>query len=239
MAGDKILVLYDNRSERNDLQPGWGFSALIEIGGHRVLFDTGADKLVLEHNAAALGVDLSAIDTLVLSHEHCDHIGAISSVLHKDLDVFYPASFSVLFKGEVEEKLERAPWHAHVVSTSEEIVPGITSTGEMGKEIVEQALIISTSAGPILITGCAHPGIVGIARVTTQIAKKPLSLVIGGFHLYKSKDDEIKNIVDAFRKLGVQQIGPCHCTGERAIVILREAFGPGGLEVMAGTQIAL
>jgi len=239
MPNKKITIIYDNRSSREDLQPGWGFSALIEIGGHRVLFDTGADKLVLEHNAAVLGVDLATIDTLVLSHEHCDHIGAVTSVLHKNLDVFYPASFSVLFQGEVEEKPEQAPWNAYAVSTPAEIVPEITSTGEMGKEIVEQALIIRGSAGPVLVTGCAHPGIVEIARLATQIAKRPLSLVIGGFHLYKSKDAEIKKIADALRQLGVQQIAPCHCTGEHAIKILREAFGPDGLEVMVGTQIPL
>ncbi|MCK4393753.1 MBL fold metallo-hydrolase, partial [Candidatus Bipolaricaulota bacterium] len=116
MAKDRILVLYDNRSDRSDLQPGWGFSALIEFSGHRVLFDTGADKLVLEHNATALGVDLATIDALVLSHEHCDHIGAVTSALHNNLDVFYPASFSVLFQGEVEGRPERAPWRAHPVS---------------------------------------------------------------------------------------------------------------------------
>jgi len=37
MPNDRVLILYDNRSDRSDLQPGWGFSALIEFGGHRVL----------------------------------------------------------------------------------------------------------------------------------------------------------------------------------------------------------
>ena len=239
MSTGRVLILYDNRSVRSNLQPGWGFSALIEFGGHQILFDTGADKLVLEHNAAALGVDLTMIDTLVLSHEDCDHIGAVTSVLHKDLDVFYPASFSIRFQGEVEGKPEQAPWHAYAVSAPTEIVPGITSTGEMGKEIVEQALIIRGSEGPTLITGCAHPGIVEIVRVATDLAGEPLHLVLGGFHLYKKNKPEVEEIGVALKRFGVKKIAPCHCTGENAIKILRESFGSDSLEVLVGTEIAL
>ena len=239
MTNERVLILYDNRSDRSDLQPGWGFSALIEFGGHRVLFDTGADKVVLEHNATALGVDLAAIDTLVLSHEHCDHIGAVTSALHKNLDVFYPASFSVLFQGEVEEKPERAPWRAHPVSLPIEIVPGITSTGEMGKEIVEQALIIRGPAGPTLITGCAHPGIVEIARVATDLAGEPLHLVLGGFHLYKKNKPEVEEIAVALKRLGVKRIAPCHCTGMAAMKTLQNAFADASVDVKVGTEIVL
>ncbi|MCK4681538.1 MBL fold metallo-hydrolase [Candidatus Bipolaricaulota bacterium] len=239
MTNERVLILYDNRSDRSDLQPGWGFSALIEFNGHQVLFDTGADNLVLEHNATALGVNLAIIDTLVLSHEHCDHIGAITSALHKNLDVFYPASFSVLFQGEVEERPERALWRAHPVSLATEIVPGITSTGELGKEIVEQALIIRGSAGPILITGCAHPGIVEIARVATDLARESLHLVLGGFHLYKKTEPEVEEIASALKRLGVKRIAPCHCTGMAAMKTLQNAFADAGVEVKVGTEIVL
>jgi 7,8-dihydropterin-6-yl-methyl-4-(beta-D-ribofuranosyl)aminobenzene 5'-phosphate synthase len=160
-------------------------------------------------------------------------------VLHKNLDVFYPASFSVLFQGEVEEKPERAPWRAYPVSLPTEIVPGITSTGELGKEIVEQALIIRGSAGPTLITGCAHPGIVEIARVATDLAGGPLRLVLGGFHLYKKNKPEVEKIASTLKRLGVERIAPCHCTGKRAIEILRNAFADANVDVKVGTEIAL
>ncbi len=54
MAKDRVLIVYDNRTLGEELTPGWGFSALIELGGRRILFDTGADKIVLEHNAEVL-----------------------------------------------------------------------------------------------------------------------------------------------------------------------------------------
>jgi len=239
MPNDRVLILYDNRSDRSDLQPGWGFSALIEFSGHRVLFDTGADKGVFEHNVTALGVDLATIDTLVLSHEHCDHIGAVSLTLHKNLDVFYPASFSVVFQKKVEAKPEQASWQVHHVSLPTEIIPGITSTGELGKEIVEQALIIRGSAGPTLITGCAHPGIVEIARVATDLAGEPLHLVLGGFHLYKKSKPEVEEVAVALKRLGVRRIAPCHCTGKRGIEILQNAFADASIDVKVGTEIVL
>ena len=132
MAKDRVLIVYDNRTLGEELTPGWGFSALIEHGGKRILFDTGVDKIVLEHNAEVLGVNLAATDALFLSHEHCDHIGAISSTLHKKLEVFYPASFSSLFKGEIGEKIEKAAWHAHPVSQPVEILPGIAPPESWG-----------------------------------------------------------------------------------------------------------
>lgn len=231
-----ILVIYDNRTTREDLTPGCGFSAFIELGGHRVLFDTGADKLVLEHNAEALGIDLASTDALVLSHEHCDHIGAITSALHRNLEVFYPASFSTLFQGEISEE---KGWRAHPVSQPVEITPRFRSTGELGKKIVEQSLIVEGEEGPVLITGCAHPGIVEIARSATKIVGKPLRLVLGGFHLYGKKAAEVEEIAADLKRIGVKQIAPCHCTGERAMELLERTFGKRYLAIKVGSEVKI
>ncbi|GEM_PF-6778547 len=59
----RILILYDNVA-RAPLREGWGFSALIEAGGRAILFDAGADRLLLEHNVRTLGVDLSRLTDL-------------------------------------------------------------------------------------------------------------------------------------------------------------------------------
>ena len=91
-----ISILYDNRAQA-DLRPGWGFAAWVSVGDESVLFDTGADKLVFENNARALGCNVSTLGALVLSHEHCDHIGAVSSVTRKGLRLYVPASFARRF----------------------------------------------------------------------------------------------------------------------------------------------
>ena len=237
----RILVLYDNQNMRDNQRPGWGFSALIEHNAKRVLFDVGADVLVFEHNAKACGVDPKATDALVLSHEHCDHIGAISAALHRKLDVYYPASFSSQFEKEIWEEGRSPLWTPHPVTDTVEIAPGIRSTGELkGKNgIVEQGVILETGEGPILITGCAHPGIVQMVEVATDTVGRCPHLVLGGFHLLKKKAAEVQAIAAQLKQLGVKRIGPCHCTGERATTVLHEAFAGASIGVGVGTEIPI
>ncbi len=231
----EVTIIYDNRTARDDLYPGWGFSALIEVDGHRLLFDTGGDKIVLEHNAAALGVDLKKTDFLFFSHEHCDHIGAVSSALHTGLTVVYPASFAAGFRDRIEDaKAVPLP-----VSEPIEFTDGFLSTGELGQEIVEQALIVAGDDGPVLITGCAHPGIVRIVQEATGLAGQPLALLIGGFHLFSTADSQVREIAAQLKRLGVERIGPCHCTGDRAIAILAGEFSDCYIDVRAGTKVAI
>lgn len=237
----RILILYDNKSEREVFRPGWGFSALIEHDGKRLLFDVGADVLVFEHNVKAFGVGLKATDALVLSHEHCDHIGAISAALHRDLDVYYPASFSSQFKKEIGDERKKPLWTAHPVTDPLEIVPGVRSTGELKGQsgIVEQGLIVDGQDGPVLVTGCAHPEIVEMVKVAADIAGWCPQLVLGGFHLLRKKAAEVRGIAAELKQLGVKRIGPCHCTGERAAAILGEAFGSTLIEIDVGTEIPI
>ena len=77
----QITVLYDAFGKMSAMQKDWGYSALIEYDGKRILFDTGNNPEILEQNAAAKGVDLSKIDFLIMSHRHGDHMGGLTHVL--------------------------------------------------------------------------------------------------------------------------------------------------------------
>lgn len=77
----KLTVLFDAFGRDHALVKDWGYSAFIEIAGKRILFDTGNDPAVLEHNARAKGIDLSRLDFVIISHRHGDHIGGLSYVL--------------------------------------------------------------------------------------------------------------------------------------------------------------
>src|SRR5437667_3916185 len=77
----QITVLYDAFGKSSTMQKDWGYAALIEYGGKRILFDTGNNSDILAQNAKAKGVDLSRLDFVVMSHRHGDHMGGIAYLL--------------------------------------------------------------------------------------------------------------------------------------------------------------
>ena len=80
-AKAQITVLYDAFGHDPALQKDWGYAALVEVGGKRILFDTGNNAEVLAKNAAAKNVDLARLDFAVMSHRHGDHMGGMSYLL--------------------------------------------------------------------------------------------------------------------------------------------------------------
>jgi len=77
----RVTVLYDAFGRDPALQKDWGYSALIETAGRRILFDTGNNAEVLAKNTRAMGVDLSKLDFVVMSHRHGDHMGGMAHLL--------------------------------------------------------------------------------------------------------------------------------------------------------------
>jgi 7,8-dihydropterin-6-yl-methyl-4-(beta-D-ribofuranosyl)aminobenzene 5'-phosphate synthase len=77
----RITILYDAFGNDAAMKKDWGFSALVEVGGKRILFDTGNDRDVFAANVKAKGVDLGKLDFVVLSHRHSDHMAGLAHVL--------------------------------------------------------------------------------------------------------------------------------------------------------------
>jgi 7,8-dihydropterin-6-yl-methyl-4-(beta-D-ribofuranosyl)aminobenzene 5'-phosphate synthase len=77
----RITVLYDAFGKDPAMTKDWGYAALVEINGKRILFDTGDDAAVFAKNVKAKGVDLTKLDFVVLSHRHSDHVSGLSYVL--------------------------------------------------------------------------------------------------------------------------------------------------------------
>ena len=92
-AQDKVTILYDAFGESKELTKDWGFSALVEHNGKLILFDTGNDATIFEHNVKALGVDLTKLDFVVISHRHTDHTTGLRYVLrvNPNVKVYVPA----------------------------------------------------------------------------------------------------------------------------------------------------
>ncbi len=78
---DQITVLYDAFGQDSSMKKDWGFSALIEVGGKRILFDTGNNSEIFAHNVKARGIDLTRLDLVVMSHRHGDHMGGLNYLL--------------------------------------------------------------------------------------------------------------------------------------------------------------
>jgi 7,8-dihydropterin-6-yl-methyl-4-(beta-D-ribofuranosyl)aminobenzene 5'-phosphate synthase len=92
-AQDKVTILYDAFGDSAGLTKDWGFSALVEHNGKRILFDTGNNAAIFEHNVKALGVDLTKLDFVVISHRHADHATGLRYVLkvNPSVTVYVPA----------------------------------------------------------------------------------------------------------------------------------------------------
>src|SRR6185295_13774960 len=83
----RITVLYDAFGKRSAMEKDWGYSAFVEYGGKRILFDTGDNPQILAHNAKVKGVDLARLDFVVLSHRHGDHMGGMDYLLRVNPNV--------------------------------------------------------------------------------------------------------------------------------------------------------
>jgi 7,8-dihydropterin-6-yl-methyl-4-(beta-D-ribofuranosyl)aminobenzene 5'-phosphate synthase len=201
-----------------------------------VLFDTGADGEMLLRNLARLDVDATEIDAIVLSHMHDDHVGGLAALLEAGIapTVYIPASFPEEFKAEVGSRAELVE-----VSDEVDILPGVRTTGEVGLEIVEQALALDTSDGRVVVTGCAHPGIVKMVSRAIGASADPVALVLGGFHLERANREQLEAIAGQLEELGVYQVAPTHCSGDLAREVFSEWFGENGLKVGVGWTIVL
>lgn len=80
-AGDQITIIYDAFGTDATMTKDWGFSALVEVSGKRILFDTGDNADIFAANVKAKGIDLTKLDFVVLSHRHSDHMAGLSYVL--------------------------------------------------------------------------------------------------------------------------------------------------------------
>ena len=107
----------------------------------------------------------------------------------------------------------------------QEIVPGVRTTGQVGTSIPEQALILETAEGSVVITGCAHPGVIQMVKRAQEFGPSPLHLVMGGFHLLRTGTNAVETIAREFRDKNINYVSPTHCSGDGTISIFRETFG--------------
>lgn len=105
----RITVLYDAFGKDTSMTKDWGYAALVEINGMRILFDTGDDPGTLSKNLQVKGIDLRKLDFVVLSHRHSDHVGGFSFLLNVNpqVKIYAPKENFGIFGSDLPSKFYR------------------------------------------------------------------------------------------------------------------------------------
>jgi 7,8-dihydropterin-6-yl-methyl-4-(beta-D-ribofuranosyl)aminobenzene 5'-phosphate synthase len=249
----------------------------VETESTKVLLDTGM-SISAVHNADLMGIDLSTIDSIVLSHAHGDHTGGLREVLRrvrKDIEIVAHPDIWIpkhVVYGEISryagipylrESLESLGATFKLSKKPFKISDDIMTTGEIEMttdyETIDDrlylkknnrmipdpladdlALIIRTSEGLALITGCAHRGIINTVRHVQKLTGgEHIHTIIGGMHLMVASPERIERTASELKKLGLKRLGVSHCTGFNASAVLAKELGEILFLNNAGTQIII
>ncbi len=250
----KWTVLTDNRTDHASLKTEHGLAILLETSRHKILLDTGASEVILQ-NAQTLGIDLSTVDYIFLSHGHNDHTGGLRHILSintKAKVIVAPSALSGLFYSKRN--------HLHSITndwpelTADRLVTiDKDTTLDDDLHIMahiphnhatpqgNQNLFIKNATGDyvpddfrhelalytegLLFTGCAHSGLENILSACPW----PVNMVVGGYHLLDGYESEQELTCLASRLIETYpntQFYTSHCTGDKAFSILHLTMGP-------------
>ena len=189
-----ITVLYDNYVFDQTCGSDWGFACLISGTEKTILFDTGTKGDLLLANFDNMKLRPADVDLLVISHNHGDLTGGLPPFLAKNehTGIYLPAATPEPF-------VKGAKAHAasvSVVTKSVDICKGVHVFGPLGDKIIEQALVVETEKGLVIITGCSHPGVVAIGRAAKEHLGREIFMVLGGMHLLHHADGDLHQVVD-------------------------------------------
>jgi 7,8-dihydropterin-6-yl-methyl-4-(beta-D-ribofuranosyl)aminobenzene 5'-phosphate synthase len=236
-ASLRIKVVYDNYSYDDALQTDWGFACLVTGCEKTILFDTGGKGDVLLANMKRVGLSPKDVDVIVISHNHSDHTGGLIPFVQEnpEVGVFLPAKTPDAFVKEIQQI-------AHVVAVANQPTPicaGVVVLGPMGDRIIEQALVVDTNKGLVIVTGCSHPGIAAIAKKAKEELHRDIHMVLGGTHLLRHSTEDLLAVIDDLKRLGVQRAAPSHCSGDKALSVFRDAFADGFVKMGVGRVIEI
>ena len=246
----KIITLIENLVTDMALVAEHGLSFSIEAGDKRILFDTGAGP-DFEKNAIVLGIDISEVDYLVVSHGHYDHIGGLTRFLEvneKAAIYLKKESLEAKYSGDryigVSSVIDKSLSRFRFVTAITEIVPGVfvmpstinyfsidrhwngffrEQNGNRKADEFDDELFLCIRKDEKLtiISSCSHNGITNIAETAREYFRLPVERVIGGFHTKNDSVESIKSIAGYFNVAGVGEVHTCHCTGIEQYVHLK------------------
>ena len=276
----RIINLVENTEGSSGCGVEHGLCFYIETEKHKLLMDTGQTDLLIG-NAERLGIDLTLVDTVVLSHGHYDHGGGIMpfAQINPTAKIYVPAAafgeyYSVNKAGEphyigLAEEIKELPQVVKVTAEdgifqiddelslfsgigNEHPIPSANrrlkkkADGELVQDDFahEQCLVIKEGVKSILLSGCAHHGILNILDRYIALYGKEPDIVISGFHMMRKNgysDEDINMIIDT--ALALRQYKTVfytgHCTGVEPYSAMKKLMGSQLHYVHSGDEVRI
>ncbi len=275
----RIVNLIENTEGRSECLYEHGLSFYIETEGHKTLLDLGQTDNSLR-NAESLGVDLKAVDTVVLSHGHYDHSGGIIPFTRiNDHAAIYMQSSAGgdyyaddgkmagddryryigidrdilnlpqvrLIKGDyvIDDELEllTIKSRTHMLPfTNKRLLVRIDGSFVPDDFSHEHFLVVKDKGLTVLMSGCAHNGILSILDAYKEKYGSLPDIVISGFHLMlkrEFREDELREVRSIAEELRTYQAKffTCHCTGIPAFEEMKRIMGDQLGYVHSGEEI--
>lgn len=262
----KWTVLSDNRRCDSVLETEHGLSILLTTEDYRVLLDTGASDVFIR-NAERMGIDLSTVDDVFISHGHSDHAGGLRHLMRindKAKVIVSPEAVSGKFfsKRRCLHSIT-ASWPENIqerllmVNQTQEIaegvcviahIPQIHSMPKGNQHLFVQNEVdeyvadnfrheLALYVGGLLFTGCAHSGLENILAACPW----PVKMVVGGFHLLDDLQSE-EELVELAQRLHTNypqtQFYTSHCTGDAVFTTMKKVMGDQLLAFSCGTTVS-
>ncbi|MBI9008857.1 MAG: MBL fold metallo-hydrolase [Tenericutes bacterium] len=262
----KISILANDKA-LPDFKSEHGLSVHINHPIYQILFDTGYTNVYLQ-NAKKLGINLSTINYIVLSHGHYDHTGGVryypagnsvkQLIIHQD--AYFPkyAKESYLRFNGVPFVKGSIPWINRVskeIVGYERIAPSFSVLGDIVHKNTntkfyldgalddfhdEIILILEEENELSLFMGCSHFNVMnGIKKVQEKFPEKRLKNLLAGMHLGSSSISDIEEIANYIEKCNFDKIIPLHCTGDKAIEYFKTRFKDKCFDLKAGDQLEI
>ncbi|MBN1823032.1 MAG: MBL fold metallo-hydrolase [Endomicrobiales bacterium] len=230
----RIQLIAQGSTAEDRKTENWGVSFLV---GKDTLFDTFGKPERFLANIKTFGVDVARLKNVVISHDDWDHTAGLGDILklNNRADVIICPHTRQDVRDIITASGARAVESRELL----EIGDGMYATGELsgaagGRDVFEQALVVQSSRGFSLVTGCAHPGIVPMVELVKNRFGPEVYCVVGGLHMKGMEEGRIARVVSDLKRLGIKKVAPLHCTGEAAVRAMKEGFRDGFIELKEG-----